>query len=150
MKFRMACLALLLAALGSIVLHAQQTPANSLLVLSKSGQTLAIVDPSSLKAIAKIPVGNDPHEVIASTDGKTAYVSNYGSGAYNTLAVIDLVAQKPLPARRGSPQKRRVAHSAFFLAGWGVSPRTSIELESTTLQSHIVGRKTLAHRLNAG
>jgi DNA-binding beta-propeller fold protein YncE len=41
-------------------------------------------------------VGNDPHEVIASTDGKTAYVSNYGGGAFNTLAVIDLIAQKPL------------------------------------------------------
>jgi DNA-binding beta-propeller fold protein YncE len=43
-------------------------------------------------------VGNDPHEVIASDDGKTAYVSNYGFGAYHTLAVVDLVAQKPLPA----------------------------------------------------
>jgi YVTN family beta-propeller protein len=42
-------------------------------------------------------VGDDPHEVIASADGKTAYVSNYGFGAFNTLAVIDLVAQKPLP-----------------------------------------------------
>jgi YVTN family beta-propeller protein len=57
-----------------------------------------IVDPSSLKVIARIPVGNDPHEVIASTDGKTAYASNYGGGAYNTLAVVDLVAQKALPA----------------------------------------------------
>src|ERR1035438_2171063 len=98
MKFLMAYLALLFAALGSVVLHAQQTPADSLLVLSKSGQTLAIVDPSTLKAIAKIPVGNDPHEVIASTDGKTAYVSNYGFGAYNTLAVVDLVNQKALPS----------------------------------------------------
>jgi YVTN family beta-propeller protein len=43
-------------------------------------------------------VGNDPHEVIASTDGTTAYASNYGFGAYNTLAVVDLVAQKALPS----------------------------------------------------
>jgi YVTN family beta-propeller protein len=49
-----------------------------------------------LKVIAKAPVGNDPHEVIASADGKTAYVSNYGGGSFNTLAVIDLVNQKPL------------------------------------------------------
>ena len=48
--------------------------------------------------LARIPVGNDPHEVIASTDGKTAYVSNYGFGAYNTLAVIDLAGKKALPA----------------------------------------------------
>jgi len=36
--------------------------------------------------------------VIASKDGKLAYVSNYGGGAFNTLAVIDLIAQKPLAA----------------------------------------------------
>jgi YVTN family beta-propeller protein len=48
--------------------------------------------------IARIPVGNDPHEVIASADGRTAYASNYGSGAYNKLAVVDLVAQKALPS----------------------------------------------------
>ena len=98
MNLRLASLVLLVGMLGSSALLAQDTPADSLLVLSKSGQTLAIVDPSSLKAIARIPVGNDPHEVVASTDGKTAYVSNYGFGAYNTLAVVDLVGQKALPS----------------------------------------------------
>jgi YVTN family beta-propeller protein len=91
------------------------TPADTLLVLSKTDRTLAIVNPATLEVIARIPVGNDPHEVIASTDGKTAYVSNYGSGAYNTLAVVDLVAQKALPsidlgALRGP-------HGLFFIGG---------------------------------
>ena len=80
------------------LLNAQTTPKQALLALSKQDHTLAIVDPVSLKIIAKAPVGNDPHEVIASTDGKTAYVSNYGGGAFNTLAVIDLVGQKALPS----------------------------------------------------
>jgi YVTN family beta-propeller protein len=89
---------LLSAALAvSAALLAQSTPRESLLVLSKADHTLAIVDPVTLKVLAKIPVGNDPHEVIASSDGKTAYVSNYGGGAFNTLAVIDLIQQKPLP-----------------------------------------------------
>jgi YVTN family beta-propeller protein len=92
-------LALVLAGLVvSPALRAQSTPANALLALSKTDHTLAIVDPATLKVLAKVPVGNDPHEVIASTDGKTAYVSNYGFGAFNTLAVIDLIGQKPLPA----------------------------------------------------
>jgi DNA-binding beta-propeller fold protein YncE len=43
-----------------------------------------------------LPVGPDPHEVIASPDGTTAYISNYGGGAYNTLSVIDLAAKKAL------------------------------------------------------
>jgi YVTN family beta-propeller protein len=88
-------------ALGSLfvpaILSAQSTPQIALLALSKRDHTLAIVDPSTLKVVAKVPVGNDPHEVIASTDGETAYVSNYGGGAFNTIAVIDLVAQKALP-----------------------------------------------------
>lgn len=76
---------------------AQPTPQQSLLALSKHDHTLAIVDPTTLKVIARAPVGPDPHEVIASSDGKTAYVSIYGFGRYHALSVIDLVAQKALP-----------------------------------------------------
>ena len=82
----------------STPLIAQSTQQQALLVLSKGAHTLAIVDPSDLRVIARVPVGNDPHEVIASTDGQTAYVSNYGFGAFNTLAVVDLVHQQALPS----------------------------------------------------
>ena len=68
----------------------------SILALSKADHTLAIVDPATLNIIARIPVGTDPHEVIASADGKTAYVSIYGGGSLHELNVIDLVAKKPL------------------------------------------------------
>lgn len=78
--------------------QAQSAPDATLLALSKTDHALAIVDPASFKVIAKVPVGNDPHEVIASTDGTTAYVSNYGFGAFNTLAVVDLVGRKALPS----------------------------------------------------
>lgn len=76
--------------------HAESTPEAALLVLSKQDRMLAIVDPASLRVIARVPAGEDPHEVIASTDGKTAYVSNYGFGAYHTLTAIDLVGQKQI------------------------------------------------------
>lgn len=76
----------------------QTTPSPALLVLSKAGHTLAIVDPSSLKVVARMPSGPDPHEVIASSDGKFAYISNYGGGTYNTISIVDLIAQKALPA----------------------------------------------------
>lgn len=75
---------------------AQATPKTALLALSKQDHTLSIVDPADLHIVARIPVGDDPHEVIASADGATAYVSNYGFGAFHTLAVIDLVGQKPV------------------------------------------------------
>lgn len=91
------------------------TPHDAFLALSKQGQTLAIVDPSNLQVIAKVPVGNDPHEVIASSDGKLAFVSNYGGGRYNTLAVIDLVAQKALPSIDLGPL--RGPHGLTFVGG---------------------------------
>ena len=79
--------------------HAQSTtPKRSLLALSKADHTLAIVDPQSLNVITYIPVGEDPHEVVASPDGKTAYVAIYGGGNLHELNVIDLIAQKPLPS----------------------------------------------------
>src|ERR1035437_9025186 len=74
------------------------TPPKALLVLSKGDHTLSIVDPASLTVLASMPSGPDPHEVVASTDGKFAYISNYGGGAYNTLTIVDLVGQKTLPA----------------------------------------------------
>jgi len=76
---------------------AQSTPARTLLALSKGDHVLAIIDPVSLKTIGRVPVGSDPHEVVASADGKTAYVTIYGGGSLHELNVIDLVAQKPLP-----------------------------------------------------
>ena len=84
--------------LFACVLRAESTPKAALLILSKSAQTLSIVDPSTLKVLGRIPSGPDPHEVVASADGKTAYISNYGGGVYNTITVVDLVQRKALPA----------------------------------------------------
>ncbi|MGA3237208.1 MAG: YncE family protein [Bryobacteraceae bacterium] len=97
MSMRIGSVLLAGGLLASAVLRAENTPPKALLVLSKSDHTLAIVDPSSLKVIARMPSGPDPHEVVASTDGKLAFISNYGGGAYNTLTVVDLVAQRTLP-----------------------------------------------------
>ncbi|HXR39528.1 MAG TPA: hypothetical protein VN776_10570 [Terracidiphilus sp.] len=96
MKTRIVCLLAVSAAMLPGLAGAQTTPKAALLALSKQDHTLAIVDPADLHAVARIPVGDDPHEVIASADGKTAYVSNYGFGAFHTLAVIDLVGQTRL------------------------------------------------------
>ena len=66
----------------------------TLLVLNKAEATLAIVDPNTGKVIGRISTGQGPHEVVV--DGRTAFVTNYGSGPApgNSLSIIDLVAQK--------------------------------------------------------
>jgi YVTN family beta-propeller protein len=106
---------ILLSLSATAKLFAQETPKEALLILAKRDQTLAIVDPATLKVLKRVPVGNDPHEVIASTDGKTAYASNYGGGAYNTLAVVDLTAQKALPSVDLGPL--RGPHGLTFVDG---------------------------------
>lgn len=113
MKMIRLLLLINVAALG--IGYAESTPREALLVLSKGEHTLAIVNPSNLKVVARAPVGEDPHEVIASKDGKLAYVSNYGSGAYNTLAVIDLVGQKALSSIDLGPL--RGPHGLAFVGG---------------------------------
>jgi len=94
-KFLIALFVLVFSA--AALLNAAETPQTALLVLSKGQQALFIVDPANLTVVAQVPSGPDPHEVVASADGKTAYISNYGGGSYNTITVVDLVNQKTLP-----------------------------------------------------
>jgi len=104
---------------GAAALQGADTPASALLVLEKAQNTLVIVDPASLTIVARVPVGNDPHEVAVSDDGKTAYISNYGGGGRGgggaTIAVVDLAAQKPLaPIDLGA---LRAPHGLVFAGG---------------------------------
>jgi YVTN family beta-propeller protein len=98
MKIKTLLFILVALLLGAPGLDAQTTPDSALLILAKEDNALLVVNPVSLKVTAKLPVGPDPHEVIASADGTTAYISNYGGGLYNTLTVVDLAAKKVLPA----------------------------------------------------
>jgi len=90
---------LTVVSIAAATIHAQPRAQGRLLVLSKGDQTLSVIDPVTLQIVGKVPSGPDPHEVAASADGRTAYMSNYGAGrgGFNTLTVGDLVAFKPLP-----------------------------------------------------
>src|SRR5215471_16731168 len=66
-----------LASLIALTAAAAVAPAQTLLVLNKEG-SLAIVDPASKKVLGTVQVGDQPHEVDVSADGKLAFVSNYG------------------------------------------------------------------------
>jgi YVTN family beta-propeller protein len=94
-----------------------QSPSPALLVLEKGAEQLAIVDPSTLKIVGRVASGGAPHEVIASDDGKFAYISNYASekGMLKTLSVVDLTAQKAMaPVDLGALQS---PHGLAFAGG---------------------------------
>src|SRR6266481_775289 len=109
------------AMLGVLLLVANfavaQTPSPALLVLEKSDNSLAIVDPATLQIVARAPAGPDPHEIVTSADGKLAYISNYGGSdsALNTISVIDLATLKALsPISLGA---LRSPHGLAFAGG---------------------------------
>jgi YVTN family beta-propeller protein len=110
MKRSMAVLTLAAAA------AAAQMPSPALLVLNKEG-TLATVDPSTKKVVGVVRTGESPHEVVASTDGKLAFVSNYGTASEpgSTISVIDLAQQKE--SRRLDLGTLRRPHGLAFSGG---------------------------------
>jgi YVTN family beta-propeller protein len=124
-----------LALAGSMTLAAGssrgQTPSPALLVLEKADNSLAIVDPATLRVLTRVPAGQDPHEIVASSDGKVAYISNYGGlgSNLNTISVVDLVASKALP-----PINLGALHSAHGLALVGG------KLYFTAETSKVIGR----------
>ena len=110
---------------------AAQTPSSALLVLEKSDNSLAIVDPANLQIVARVPTGPDPHEIVASPNGKLAYISNYGGSdsTLNTISVVDVAARKALaPINLGA---LRSAHGLAFAGG---------KLYFTAETNKIVGR----------
>jgi YVTN family beta-propeller protein len=105
------------AALLACSLLATAVRADALLVLEKDTQTLAIVDPSSLSVLARLPAGPDPHEVVTSSDGTRAYISNYGGegSALNIISRIDLKKRQSLaPVSLGALHS---AHGLDFIDG---------------------------------
>jgi YVTN family beta-propeller protein len=74
----------------------------SLLVANKGDQTLGIVDPKAGQQIATVAEGGiTGHEVIASSDGRTAFVPIYGNSGVGSpgtdgknIAVIDIASRK--------------------------------------------------------
>jgi YVTN family beta-propeller protein len=72
--------------------------ADTLLVVNRQDATLAFVDPTSREVVAKIAVGEEPHEVAVSGDGSIAVVCDYGGASTpgTSLAVVDVLARREL------------------------------------------------------
>src|SRR5712691_8208723 len=89
---------------SSRMTNASATPSNGgvLLVANKGDHTLGIVDPAAGRQVAVVEEsGVTGHEVIASPDGRTAFVPIYGNSGVGrpgtdgqTLDVIDIASRK--------------------------------------------------------
>src|SRR5262249_45781226 len=75
--------------------HAQS---GRLLCPNKADAPCVTLTPDSGAIAGTVPVGQGPHELVASPDGRFAFASNYGSGPApgHTISMIDLAAQKEI------------------------------------------------------
>ncbi len=86
---------LLAAALPVATLQGQRAagaPQPGLLVLNKGEATASLLSLADGRTIASFPVGDGPHEVSVSPDGRMAVAANYGGaqGPGHSLTVLDL------------------------------------------------------------
>lgn len=75
--------------LTTLALAQNQSPV--LLVALKAESSVVVVDPLEGKVIGRVPIGENPHMVATSQDGKFAYATSQEAG---TLSVIDVAARK--------------------------------------------------------
>ena len=102
---------LLLASLLALAASAQ-TPSPVLIVLMRETPEMAFVDPASGKTLSRLPTGKGPHEVIASPDGKLAFVAVTDD---DNILVIDVPAQKEI--RRISIGPKSEPHGMVLIGG---------------------------------
>jgi YVTN family beta-propeller protein len=111
---------------------AAQIPSLSgtLIVTNKAPSTATIIDVGTGRVLATLPTGNNPHEVVLSADGRTAVITDYGTGAAPTLTVIDVPGKRV--ARTISLGQYTRPHGIVYLPGDSLVAVTS---EST---NHVV------------
>jgi YVTN family beta-propeller protein len=116
---RFAGLVLVAVVAAVIVARSQSStsPTARLLVLNKEDATLAIINPESGAVTGTVPVGQGPHELVTSADGKFAFASNYGTGQApgHTISMIDLAARKEVRRIDVAPLAR--PHGLTFAGG---------------------------------
>ena len=88
----------------------------TLVVTNKGPSTATIIDVATGRALATLPTGQGPHEVVLSSDGRVAVVTDYGQQTgRNTLTVIDVPGLRV--ARTIELGQYRRPHGIVFLPG---------------------------------
>lgn len=95
----------------------------TLVVTNKSPSTATIIDVASGTILATLPTGQGPHEVVLSTDGAMAVVTDYQGQPGNTLTVIDVPAKRVVRTIDLGDYRR--PHGIVFLPGDSVVAVTS-------------------------
>jgi DNA-binding beta-propeller fold protein YncE len=125
--------------------------AGMLVVANQQGASATVVNATTMQTIATLPVGNGPHEVAVSPDGRWAVVSIYGDRAApgNSLSVIDLGAPTPVVSRTIDLGQYTRPHGVAFVLGGGKLAVTSEATQRLLIVDFPSGRVDTALATNA-
>ena len=125
--------------------------AGLLVVANQQGASATVLDAATLKTIATVPVGQGPHEVAISTDGRWAVVTNYGDGGAqgNSLSVIDLAAEQLSVVRTIDLGQYQRPHGIAFVQAGVKMLVTSETAQRLLLVDFVSGRIDTAMATNA-
>jgi DNA-binding beta-propeller fold protein YncE len=128
-----------IATLAATTPSPAQTPGltGTLVVTNKTPSTATIIDVASKRILATIPTGNGPHEVVISSDGRLAVVSDYSGQPGRTLTVIDVPALRV--ARTIDLGQYNRPHGMVFLPGDSIVIVTSEASGNLVLVNVVAG-----------
>ncbi|HJR62594.1 MAG TPA: YncE family protein [Gemmatimonadaceae bacterium] len=135
-----------LGAIALIALTAAPRPASAqvagltgtLVVTNKAPSTATIVDVASGRTLATLPTGQGPHEVVMSSDGRLAVVTDYGGvRGGSTLTVIDVLRRRV--ARTIDLGQYRRPHGIAFLPGDSLVAVTSEATRNVVIVNVVEG-----------
>lgn len=110
----LSSIVLLLLALAAPSAIQAQTPdlTGTVIVLNKNANTADLIDLATGERVAQLPTGANPHELIATRDGRTAVGTDYSA---NSLTVFDI--QTATVRRRIDLGQYDSPHGIVFLPG---------------------------------
>jgi YVTN family beta-propeller protein len=108
----------------------------TLIVTNKAPSTATFIDIASGRTLATLPTGHGPHEIVLSKDGRTAVISDYGTGPQpgRTLTVLDVPARQV--ARTIDLGEYRRPHGLAWLPGDSLVAVT-VEASRAVLLVHV-------------
>ena len=128
-------------------------PARSgmLVVANQQGASATVVDATTMRTIATLPVGDGPHEVAVSPDGRWAVVTIYGDRAApgHALSVIDLGAPTPIVSRTIELGQYTRPHGVAFVLGGAKLAVTSEATQRLVIVDFASGKVDTALATNA-
>ena len=114
----------------------------TLVVTNKSPSTATIIDVASGRTLATLSTGQGPHEVVISSDGRHAVVTDYGGQPRRTLTVIDVPALRV--ARTIDLGQYTAPHGIVFLPGDSLVAVTSEATQNVVLVNIVEGKVSRA------